>query len=389
MIGTCTCVFPPGPAGDTHSQWAYMSRSSKKRLLFFLHSLSLGGAERIVFQMCNELVQDYQVGICCLDSRGKLWSEAEQLGLELYLLQRRPGWHWQTFSQARDVIDDFKPDIVHAHQYTPYLYAAAAKFLSRSSPKLIFTEHGRHYPDRVGPGRRLVSGLLLSVTNSLTGVSEFTCRALMENEGFRSRDIRVIYNGLYKEVVEDCSIREEFGISLETKVIGFVGSLRAVKNPDFLLKALSRVVKDIDDVALILLGDGPLRKELEYQALELGVGRKTFFAGARTKVTPYLSSLDAFVLPSLSEACSLALLEAMYAGAPVVVSNRGGNPELVIDGESGWLIECDDVNSLANALVEVLSDSCEVARRVELAKQRVENKFSFSKMLEEYKTLYN
>jgi hypothetical protein len=89
---------------------------SAPRILFFVHSLTIGGAERLVIQLADALSAEYRIGICCLDSRGALWEECKQKGYTLYELQRQPGWQISTFLAAKRVVAEFAPTIIHAHQ---------------------------------------------------------------------------------------------------------------------------------------------------------------------------------------------------------------------------------------------------------------------------------
>ena len=367
----------------------------KKRLLFFLHSLTLGGAERLVYQMCCELGDDYELGICCLDGRGGLWESCEKLGVKLYLVQRKPGWSVGNFTACRRVLRSFRPDIIHAHQYTPYFFAVCSKLFSfpfaSSRARLIFTEHGRHYPDNVSLRRWFANKFFQQLTYSNTAVCQFTATAMRENEGIKQKPISVIYNGIFSELLEekpDVMLKKELEIDGASSLVGYIGSLREVKNMAFLLEAFSLVAQRLLDVDLVLIGDGPLRRELEEQAQGLQINGRVHFLGAKNPAVPYLRELDTLVLPSQSEACSLTLLESMRAGVPIIATNVGGNPELIVDGDSGILVELGDPAQLAEAILKTLRNGPEVQSQVGRAKELVENRFSFSSMLNAYKEHY-
>ena len=134
---------------------------SKKRLLFVLHSLTVGGTERLVLQMARCLKEQYDIAICCLDTRGEMWEECSLEGYRTYFIGRKPGWHLSTFHSVFSCFRDFKPDIIHAHQYTPFFYSALGKLFCARKARLVFTEHGRHYPDLVSSKRKMVNKLLL------------------------------------------------------------------------------------------------------------------------------------------------------------------------------------------------------------------------------------
>jgi len=366
-----------------------MNSQPKPRLLFVIHSLVIGGTENLVFQMSCHLKDRFEIGICCLDKQGLLWEKCEQEGFSLYNLQRKPGLRLDVALALKNVFTDFKPDVIHAHQYTPFLYSSMAKILARSKANFVFTEHGRHFPDLVSAKRRLFNSLVRILPDAVTGVCKFTRDRLVENEGFKSESIEVIYNGIpLNEELVTLDIRDRLGLSPDQKTIGVVGSLRSVKNPLFVLRGFSRISQEFPEAVLVYIGDGELRDEVGSLAHELGIERKVKLAGNIIPATPYLSSLDCFVMGSLSEACSLALLEAMFAEVPAIVSDRGGSPELVIDGEHGQVVACDDDEQLAQAIRKVLLEESSVEDMVKLAKERVRNEFSFAEMCSKYEAIY-
>ena len=167
-----------------------------------------------------------------------------------------------------------------------------------------------------------------------------------------------------------------------------MGSLREVKNPLSLLKAFSLVAKEETEVDLAYVGDGPLREELEAEIESLGLKSRVHLAGVRLPASPYFGGFDMFVQPSFSEACSLALLEAMYRGVPVIVSSGGGGPELVEDKNSGLVVPVNDEEALSSAILATLANAEEVSKRITAARHRVETEFDFASMLSAYEEIY-
>ncbi len=366
-----------------------MGPKNKPKLLFVIHSLVIGGTENLVYQMSCQLKDKFEIGICCLDKQGLLWEKCEKQGFRLYNLNRKPGFQPQLVKSLREVIKEFSPDIVHSHQYTPFFYASLAKLLSRSKARFIFTEHGRHFPDVVSWKRKLVNKAFRVLPDVVTGVSQFTKDRLVENEGFRSDSIQVLYNGINTEAKnEHLDLREYLGLSSDQKIIGVLGSLREVKNPLFVLNSLPTVLEKYPEAILVYIGDGELRDEVNSKAKELGVSSNVKLAGNIVPATPYLSSFDCFVMGSLSEACSLALLEAMFAGVPAIVSDRGGSPELVVDGKYGQVVECDNQQELSIALKKVLAGDASIDKMALAARKRVKEEFSFIDMCAKYERLY-
>lgn len=361
----------------------------KKKLLYVVHSLTLAGTERLVFKMAMALTAQYEVAICCLDSKGAFWESAQAAGIKLFCLERKPGWHLKIFIDCVKTFKEFNPDIIHAHQYTPYFYSAISKILIHSPAKLIFTEHGRHYPDKVKRMRRAINQLLLKYTDAITAVSEYSRKALYEKEALHSKPITVIYNGIDLTGDENKKdIRAECGIFQKTKIVGFAGNLRPIKNPILLLKAFARICKNEPNLVLVYIGDGELKEEIQNTANSLGVEDKVFLPGARNPAEPYIAQFDIFVLPSLSEATPLTLLEAMEREVPVIATKVGGMPEIIENGKTGYLVPCNDEKAMCEAIMKILENPEESKIMAIEAKKRVTEKFRFEQMLNQYVSLY-
>lgn len=361
----------------------------KQRILFVLHSLKAEGAQRLVYQLSCELKERFEIGILCLDSKGELWVQCEDQGFSLFCIERKPGWSLSNFSRISAVMRKFRPDVIHAHQYTPYFYSAFGKIFGSFGATLVFTEHGRHVPDVVRPLRRVVNSLLLRVTNSITAVSEFTRLALIQKEGIQSRTISVIRNGLFEDSSSEAKdVRVECGIEADSSVIGFIGAFRDVKNPAFLLDAFAELAKRKPLAHLVYIGDGPLRNEIEGRVADLGLQKKVHFLGLKNPAAPFASSFDVFVLPSKSEASPLALLEAMSRNVPVVVTDRGGAQEIVTHGETGLVVPLGDISALEGAIIRLLEDS-EFANKISSRGQKlVLSEYKFQSMVDSYVELY-
>ena len=373
-----------------------------KRILFITHSLTIGGTEQLITQISEAIQDQFEVGIVCLDHQGALWERCEALGIRLWNLEREAGFDFSLITKLKAVIKEFRPTIVHAHQYTPFFYTALTKLLGFRHFFIIFTEHGRHFPDIVSFKRKLINKCLVLAIDKITACCQFSKKALIENEDLPADRIEVIYNGLHKSKAVDPEnrtllTREEarkfFKLQPDDYVVGYLGSFREVKNPLFLLESFAQY-KKIDtsknsNSKLLMIGDGSLRSLIEDFVNRNNMNNDVLLPGAIIAGSRYLKAFDLFVLPSQSEACSLALLEAMDAQVPVVVTNRGGSPEIVQEGENGYIVECDDVDSLSRVISSVHMNKEETQEYVTSAKETVDTQFNFDDMLEKYKQLYN
>ena len=144
--------------------------------------------------------------------------------------------------------------------------------------------------------------------------------------------------------------RSRLGVGDGETVIGTVGRLDPIKDQATLVAAFSRLVARHDSLRLLLVGDGPCRRSLEEQVARLELDDRVTFLGRRDDVSELLRAMDVFVLPSLAEGASNTILEAMATGVPVVATRVGGNPELIEEGETGFLVPRRDVTGLSAAI---------------------------------------
>ena len=202
----------------------------------------------------------------------------------------------------------------------------------------------------------------------------------------------MIYNGVpdleQPRLEDEVELRRELRVPLNHQIVGVIGSLYPVKGHTYLLQAIPAILKKHGNTIFFFAGRGQLEGELKRQARDLGIEDHVRILGFRSDVANLLGIVDLFALPSLSEGLSVAILEAMVARKPVVASHVGGNPELVVDGETGYLVPPMDPPALSARIVELLGDQRLRARLGEAGRRRVMELFSLSAMVEQYEQLY-
>ena len=368
-------------------------RPSPLHVLQVTHSLHLGGAERVVRDLAAELDSDgFRSSVCCLDALGELGEELRGRGLRVDVLGRRPGLDFRLVWQLANLYRQLDVHVVHAHQYTPYFYAATAGLLT-PRVRVVFTEHGRHHPDRLDVRRAVYNQILRPRTARYTAVSRSTRESLVRFERIPSGVIQVIYNGVDLESDDRPSravARMRLGIDSTTPVLLSVGRIDPVKDFATLIRAAAVVRRTLPGLAVLIAGAGDEQYLAELMALSraLHFEGHVRFLGARRDVVDLLAVCDVFALTSASEGASMTILEAMASACPVVATAVGGNGELVVDGVTGILIPAGDVAAIAAALVEVLTDT-EKARALGTAgRQRVAERFSRRSTFTAYRRLY-
>jgi L-malate glycosyltransferase len=363
------------------------------RVAFVVHLMQVAGAEVLVRETIRRLKGRIAPTIFCLDAFGRIGEELIAEGVDLVCFGRKPGRDWgvsrrlAAACRARDI------EVIHAHQYTPFFYAALAKPLCGFRPRVILTEHGRHYPDRVSPLRRAVNRLVLDrLADAVTACCRFSACGLTKTDGFAGARIDIIENGIevarYGPPADKALAKEDVGLEPHRRYLIHVARHHPVKDQPTLLRGFAQAVPNLPGVDLLMVGDGPLRGELESLAVELRVPDRVKFLGIRTDVPELMRAADAFALTSLSEAASLTLLEAMASGLPVIVTDVGGNPELVRHEHEGLLFPRGDVNRCADAIRRVFRDPELAARLGTAGRARAVECYQLERTVEQYYRLY-
>ncbi len=359
------------------------------RVLYILHTLERAGVEKLVYDLICSNVNVIKAGVVCLDVEGELADDLRSMGVDVYFTDRKSGIDIGQIFRIANIIRHWRPDVIHAHQYTPFFYSSLADMFSGGRRgKLIFTEHGRHFPDRVSLKRKLFNKILFNRTKAITAVCEFTKRALVANEGVSADKIEIIYNGVKCDIEGEKIGKSELGLTEDWPVIVHVGNFRRVKNQGFAIRVLRALREKGHRLYFVFIGDGEELPRCVKMADELGLRDYVRFLGRRDDVFSVLSVADIMINTSVTEAFSIAMLEGMLAGLPIVATNVGGNCEIVVENETGFLIELNDVNHFAGAIDKLI---CDVALREQFGtagSARVISEFCFDKTNEQYLALY-
>jgi glycosyltransferase involved in cell wall biosynthesis len=360
------------------------------RVMHVVLSISAGGTERLVIEICRRLGASSAPVVCCLDGAGEWASELTSAGVAVEALNRQPGfrpslgWHIARLAARHRV------SVIHCHHYSPYVYGAVAKTLS---PRigLVYTEHGRLSDAAPSAKRRLVNPWLSRIPARVFAVSE-ELRRHMVAEGFSEKRVQVIYNGIAISPrvtpEERAAARAELGLPDDAVVVGSVARLDPVKNLSLLLQAHASLHASHPRARVALVGSGPEQQALETEARRLGTSQHVLFTGYRSDARRLMSAFDVYVNCSNYEGVSLTILEAMAAGLPVVATRVGGNAEVVIDGETGIIVPGREAAPLADAIATMSGDPRLRQEMGEAGRRRVEREFSIERMVDDYRKAY-
>lgn len=362
------------------------------RIIYVVNSLNVGGTENLVAQMSKAFHGEHIVSVICLDEPGRWAGGLRSIGVDVNCLWRQPGLDFRMAAKIAGFCRQQKVDLIHAHQCTAWFYSALSRlFFGR--PKLLFEEHGRHYPEILSRKKNVVNKIIIqSLTHRIVAVSQDVKMRLVAYEGISNDRIDVIYNGVRNpSAVSDERRRElrgELGLEPDDFIIGSVGRLDAIKNIPLLLRAFQEAGKTSRKLKLMLVGDGPEKEALSNLVGKLQIEKDVVFTGYRKDATDLLQCMDAFVLCSFSEGTSMALLEAMAAGVPVIVTDVGGNPELVEQYRNGWVVPSGSEERLKTAIRECVGNDALRQEMAEKSRAIFATTFTFDRMIDNYRSLY-
>jgi L-malate glycosyltransferase len=357
-----------------------------------LHTLNVGGAEMLAARLARRQRDECRFVFACLDELGTLGEELKSEGFPAHVIGRKAGLDWRCAWRLARFLRREQVDVIHAHQYTPFFYGIMARLLYRRPP-ILFTEHGRHFPDYPRRKRILANRLLLERRDRVIGVGEAVRQALITNEGIPADRVGVIYNGIDTQRFTDRpserdEVRREIGLQPGDFAILMVARLDYLKDHATAIRMLARVARQAPYAKLVLAGDGPERAKVEELIAELGIARQVRMLGLRKDVARLVQAADLFLLTSISEGIPLTVIEAMAAKLPVVATQVGGMAEVVEHGVSGLLAPSGDDARLAACVLRLVHDAQMRREMGEQGQQRARTLFSESDMQARYVECY-
>jgi glycosyltransferase involved in cell wall biosynthesis len=358
-----------------------------------------GGGKRVFLQIMKYLNRsDFQFYSCCaLNSEQEVL--VSKLGGQIINIDIQHGGIWPSMKTLRRIILDEKIDIIHSQGARADFYSRVVSKLIKKPPIIINTIAMLVKGYDVGFLKKTVYSTLDRFTEKYTDkfivVSNALRDKLINNHSIPHQKVITIYNGIelseYQAQALTQSarkIRKEFDIENDEFIIGAIGRMVWQKGFEYFIQSIPKMISSIHKAKIILVGDGPLAKDLDSLCLRLGVGDKVIFTGFRSDIREILSAIDFLVIPSLVEGFPMITLEAMAMAKPVIATNIDGISEQIRDGKTGILVPPKDSDLLAKATVSLLNDR-ETARKIGFAaKKEVEKKYSVEKMVRQTEKVY-
>jgi N-acetyl-alpha-D-glucosaminyl L-malate synthase BshA len=314
-----------------------------------------------------------------------------QVEVMSYPLFKYPPYTLTLSAKMAEVAKRWKLDIFHVHYAIPHAVCGflAKSVLGTKSPKLVTTLHGTDIT-LVGIDKSFssITKFSIEVSDGVTAVSNFLARETTEK--FKpSRKIEVIYNFVDTERFRPSTSsarKEEFAPEGE-KILAHFSNFRPVKRIPDVIKIFNLVQKEIP-ARLLLIGDGPEASGALELVGQLGLSDKVTYLGSRSDVEDILPVADLFLIPTNTESFGLASLEALSCGVPVIGTNLGGLPEVVLDGECGYLEKLGEVEAMAGKALKLLRDEDLLNQFKESARRRAVDLFDAERMVPKYERFY-
>jgi glycosyltransferase involved in cell wall biosynthesis len=362
------------------------------RLLFVVGTFTTGGAERHLIELWRRLDRrEFDVTVACFRREGGFLAEALAVGwpvVDLGVGRRIYDLRGlAAFARLLHLVLGLRPDVVHGYLFGPNLFAALA---GRLAGVPVVAVAKRNLDAFETPRQAWAERVAHRLATHVTAVSEAVADSVAALGVPRGR-VTVIPNGVDAARFADGPSVEEARLVLgadASPLVGSVGCLAARKDYGTLLAALARLAGRGTPFRAALVGDGVERAALEERASALGLAARLRFLGERPHVERLLPGMDVFVLSSREEGIPNALLEAMAAGRPCVATAVGGTPEVLRDGETGWLVPPADPGALADALADALGRPAEARRRGAAARRAVREGMSIEAMARRHADFY-
>ncbi len=374
-------------------------KSKKPLIAHVLFRLGTGGLENGVVNLINTMPdEEYQHAVICMTDYTDFRHRIKKEDVQVYCLNKQPGKDISIYFRLWKLLRKMKPDILH----TRNLSALEAQFtgLLAGIKHRVHGEHGRDIDDVDGTNLRyvLLRRLFRLFVQRYIPMSKDLETWLIDQIRIPPKKISQIYNGVdlnrfklkaYKPVH---LLPPEFN-SPDLLLIGTVGRLDPVKDQLTLVQAFIHLVKTYptlsDKVRLIIVGDGLLMPKLRALSSEAGLDHLIWLAGERNDVADIMQTFNLFVLPSINEGISNTILEAMATALPVIATNVGGNPELVVNGHTGYLVQKQNPLAIAEAIKNYMDYPDLLISHGEAGRSRCESTFCLQRMITDYTNMYD
>lgn len=358
-------------------------------LAHVLYRFAIGGLENGVVNLINHLPADrYRHAIICVTDHDHQFAQRlQRADVEIHELRKQPGLDLAVWWRLYRLLRQLRPALIHTRNLSALEALVPARLAG--VPARLHSEHGRDANDVAGNNVRYqrLRRWLLPLAHRVVALSHELADYLRNKVGVAGSKIEVICNGV------DCDRFTPATTPRQNNSLRFVsvGRLQEVKDPLNVLRAFAALtaLRPELPLQLSLVGDGPLLAACEQFVREHHLQGKVELAGAASDVPQRLRQADVYLLGSRAEGISNTVLEAMASGLPVIATRVGGNGELIVDGETGFLVPAEQPEAMAAAMRRYADDRALLGRHGAAARTRAVAAFSLAGMMARYQKLYD
>jgi glycosyltransferase involved in cell wall biosynthesis len=352
--------------------------------------LRTGGAEKQVALLATQLqTRGHRVGVATFYRGGALEAPLRDANVPVFVLEKTSKVGWEVVGGLKRLLVEGRYEIAHSFLWPANWRTRVAAHLAGTPAVVVSTRSLETY---LGWHRLLLNRFLDRWADRVVVNAEALRRHVVQEQGLREAKVRVIRNGLEPDVFVSRLSREEarlrLGLPRGAMVLGSVGNFKPEKNQEDLIRLVGWLRARGQDVRLLLVGGGPREGDLRRFAAETGVADAVHLVGETPLIADCLAAMDLFLNSSTREGCCNAILEAMAASVPVLAYAVGGNPELVTNGETGYLFPLGAWEEMARKALALLADT-ELRRALGLAgRLQVSSRFSVERTVSDTEDLY-
>lgn len=362
----------------------------KIRVLHIIKSLGRGGAEMLLpetLKLHNHQVFEFHY-VYFLPWKGQMVEAIEAAGGIVHCFSATN--NIQILLQYRKLLDYVKMhqiDVIHCH--LPWAGFVGRLMHRFGGVRVLYTEHNKQ--ERYHNITFYLNKLTFNWQNLVIAVSEDVRNSIQSNIA-PNIPVETVLNGVntlsfVRDEVVGLKMREKLGIPIQALIVGTVAVFRFQKRLIEWLEVAKRVLEKDPNVYFVIVGDGPLKSELEAKRKELGIEKNVIMAGLQTEVRPWLSIMDVYMMTSVFEGLPIALLEAMSMECAIVTTDAGGIKEVIRNDVDGLMVDVDSWRILSEKILSLRDKSCQ-KQFGKAARKRVEELFSLKLMVSQLEDIY-
>ena len=373
------------------------TRTNKINVLFVIMQTEMGGSERLVHTLVRSIDRSLfnpSVAWFFGDAPGK---EFTDLHVPLFHVPKKKRIDFLAMKKLSDIVRENSIHVVNAHHFMSLVYAFYGSKIANSRG-LIYTEHSEWEIDAMTERWKIIGSFLLKRVDASVGVTPAVSSQIQSTFKSNKAKTFVIENGVdvsrFSRSHDEEKMHVSLGLREGEKVIGIVANFKKIKNHIYLLKAFNGLIKEYENVRLLLVGQGfrsdPEDTEMEIRSFikKNGLDDKVTILGYRSDVPDILSIMDIFCLTSFSEGLPISLIEAMAAGLPLVGTDVNGIKEVIIHNQNGMLVNVNDVDEMRRALLALLRDESLRNKMGNESRYLVERHYSLNGCVWQYENLF-